>query len=170
MLIQKKIGNIGMIDLNGRTVDLLPIEWYETNKRILHKRSEAGKSVVMKFLKEDPDLRQDDIVFEDESCVVLIQIQPCEAIVVHPATMYEMASLCYEIGNKHLPLFIEGNEVLVPYEAPLFRLLSAAGFKPVVEKRKLLHSIKSSVLPHSHDSGGSLFSKILQLTNPSSHG
>ena len=167
MLIQQKIGNINTVGINGRIIDLLPLEWYETNKRILHKRTMAGKSLVMKFLKEDPDLKQDDVVLADESCVVVIEIQPCEAIVVQPVTMFNMASLCYEIGNKHLPLFMEGNEVLVPYEAPLFRLLSASGFNPVKEKRKLLHSIKSSVSPHNHGSGSSLFSRILQLTTAS---
>lgn len=159
MLIQQKIGNITTVDVNERAVDILKLEWFETNKRILHKRTLSGKNLVMKFLKENPDLRQGDILFENETCVVMVEVQPCDVIVLQPATMYEMGSLCYEIGNKHLPLFIEGNEVLVPYEAPLFRLLSALGFKPQKANRKLLHSIKSTVSAHNHNDSKSLFSR-----------
>ncbi len=78
-----------------------------------------------------------------------------------------MASVCYEIGNKHLPLFYESDELLVPYEDPLFRLLAAGGFNPVREKRKLLQPLKTTVAAHGHNGGSSLFSKILQLTTPS---
>ena len=78
--------------------------------------------------------------------------------------MYRMASLCYEIGNKHLPLFIDGEEVLVPYDEPLFRWLAVAGFEPVGAFRKLLNPLKTTTTSHSHSAGsGSLFSKIMQL-------
>ena len=168
MLVKEKLGNLKSFEVNRRTIDLLPLEWYETNKRILHKRTEGGREVIMKFLKESPNLTQDDVVYEDNVCIVVIDIMPAEAIIVRPTSLYQMASLCYEIGNKHLPLFYQNDEVLVPYEAPLFRLLTAAGYNPVQEKRKLLHPLKTTVSPHAHSgNSSSLFSKILQLTTPS---
>ena len=79
-----------------------------------------------------------------------------------------MASVCYEIGNKHLPLFYEAEEVLVAYEAPLFRLLAASGYEVSAGKRKLIHPLKTSVAAHEHQGKNSetLFSKIMRLTNP----
>jgi urease accessory protein len=74
-----------------------------------------------------------------------------------------MASVCYEIGNKHLPLFYESDELLVPFELPLFRLLSAQGYDVKQEERKLLQPLKTTVSPHEHG-GSSLFSKIMKLT------
>lgn len=168
MIVKEKLGRLQDHSIGNRFIDVLPIEWFETNKRILHKRSKGGKDLVMKFLKENPDLKQDDVIYQDEECIVIIDIQPAEAIIIRPDSMFEMAALCYEIGNKHLPLFYENDEILVPYEAPLFRLLTVAGYRPVAEKRKLLHQLKSNVPPHQHGSNGSsLFSKILQLTTPS---
>ena len=79
--------------------------------------------------------------------------------------MYEMAYICYEIGNKHLPLFYENNQLMIPYEAPLLRVLQASGLKRLIEHRKLLHQLKTTVSPHGHSDGKSLFSKILQLTS-----
>ena len=84
--------------------------------------------------------------------------------------MFEMASICYEIGNKHLPLFYSEDDIMVPFEAPLFRLLSVAGYEPKKEMRKLMNPLKTTVSPHGNtESKQSLFSKILQLTTPSAN-
>jgi urease accessory protein len=80
--------------------------------------------------------------------------------------MYEMAYICYEIGNKHLPLFYENGELMIPYEAPLLKILQASGFSPVIEDRKLMHQLKTTVSSHNHTDSKSLFSRILQLTSP----
>jgi urease accessory protein len=164
MIIREKIGNLQRVDATGYVVDKLPLEWYETSKRILHKQTVMGRNVVLKFLKEAPGMQQDDIIFKDENNLIVIDILPCEVIVVQPATMYEMAVACYEIGNKHLPLFYEGDAILIPYEAPLLKMLQACGFKISTEHRQLLHPLKTSVSPHAHGNS-SLFSKILQLTS-----
>jgi urease accessory protein len=167
MLIKEKTGKLKDIETRGREVDRLPIVWYETNKRILHKTTFAGREVILKFLKETSMLLQDDVIYEDENYLIAIDIQPCEVIVIQPATMYNMAKLCYEIGNKHLPIFYEAEAVLIPFDAPLFKWLTAAGFEPVKEHRKLIHQLRTTVSSHAHtDNNSSLFSKILKLTSP----
>jgi urease accessory protein len=77
-----------------------------------------------------------------------------------------MASVCYEIGNKHLPLFFDKDELLVPFETPLLRLLSAQGYAIKQDNRKLLYPLKTTVAAHAHSNNG-LFSKIMQFTNVS---
>jgi urease accessory protein len=94
-------------------------------------------------------------------------IKECDAIIIRPKTMFEMAAVCYEIGNKHLPVFYQQDEILVAYEDPLFRQLSLTGYDVTRGIRKLLNPLKTSVSSHSHSSGDSLFSKIMKLTNPS---
>jgi urease accessory protein len=167
MLIQQKAGTLSTIPPNGRLIDWLYLEWYETNKRILRKRTASGREIALRFLHENPTLAQDDVLYEDDQYLIAIDIAPCDTMVIKPRSMYEMASVCYEIGNKHLPLFYEDEALLVPYEEPLFRVLSAADFAPLREKRKLLQPLKTTVAAHGHNS--SLFSKILQLTSPSSN-
>ncbi|MEJ7680972.1 MAG: urease accessory protein UreE [Segetibacter sp.] len=168
MIIKEKIGNLSSFDVSNLSIDVVVIEWYEANKRIIHKRAKSGREIVMKFMNEAPALTKGDVLWQDETNVIVIDIQPCEAIVIKPKSMYEMATVCYEIGNKHLPLFYYNDEILVPYEAPLFKLLSAAGYEPKRESRKLLNQLKTTVSPHGHgESKPSLFSKILQLTTSS---
>lgn len=165
MIIKEKIGNIQALNLNGRMIDYLDLEWHETSKRILHKRTNAGKEIILKFLNQNHHLTEGDLLYEDEQGIVIVNIKACESIVIKPATMYDMAFICYEIGNKHLPLFYDNGELLVPYEAPLIRLLQASGLNPSIEIRKLLNPLKTTVSAHSHPDSKSLFSRILQLTS-----
>lgn len=165
MLIKEKIGNLNFFALYNRKIDYLLLEWYETNKRILHKKTAAGAEIVMKFLNENQQLTEGDIVYEDDFSIVVIEVKECDAMIIKPKTMFEMASVCYEIGNKHIPVFYQQDEILIAYEGPLFHLLSSAGYDVSTGKRKLINPLKTSVSPHGHNSG-SLFSKIMKLTNP----
>src|SRR5215216_1982234 len=165
MIIKEKLGNLNEFDATHHVIDRLSIEWFETGKRILHKETGRGRQIVLKFMKENPNLQQDDVLYKDENSFIVIDIRPCDAIVVKPSSMYQVATLCYEIGNKHLPLFYENDVLLLPFEEPIFRWLTVAGFNPEREKRKLSNQLKTSVAAHAHS--GSLFSKILQLTNSS---
>ena len=166
MIIKEKIGNLSSFKIENRSVDLVSIEWFEANKRIIHKRTKSGREIVLKFLNESQSLNDGDILWSDETTVIAVDIQPCEAIIIKPATMFEMASVCYEIGNKHLPMFFQNNDILIPYEAPLFRLLTVAGYQPKTATRKLVNQLKTTVSPHGNaDNRPTLFSKIMHLTS-----
>jgi urease accessory protein len=164
MLIQQKIGHIDAFEVRDRPIDWLQLEWYEAGKRIFRRKTQSGTDVAIKFMGENSGLTQGDIIYEDERSVIAIEILPCDCIVVRPADMFEMASACYEIGNKHLPLYFEENDLLVPFERPLFRLLTAQGYIVSQEKRKLLRPLKTTVAPHGHNTD-SLFSRIMKMTH-----
>ena len=166
MIIKEIIGNLKDIAVANRTVIYLELEWYETSKRILHKRTNSGYEISLKFLNQTQNLTEGDVLYEDPEMLIVVQIKPCAAIVITPSSMYEMAYVCYEIGNKHLPLFYEGGELMIPYEDPLLRVLQASGLKPLVEERRLRHQLRTTVAPHGLSNSRSLFSKIIQLTSP----
>ncbi len=168
MTITEKPGNLSSFDNNGKAIDILCMEWYEANKRILHKETTSGHKISIKFLQQNPDWKEGDVVFVNDELIVTIEILPCEAIVITPLTIMEAAAISYEIGNKHLPLFFYQNELLIPYDPPLFRLLQASGYTMKIEQRKLQQTLKTSVSPHGLSEGSSsLFNKILRLTtNP----
>ncbi|MEO5564181.1 MAG: urease accessory protein UreE, partial [Chitinophagaceae bacterium] len=129
----------------------------------LRRKTNSGKEVSLKFMNENPGLTQGDILYEDGETIIAIDILDCDCLVIQPKDMQEMASVCYEIGNKHLALFFQENKLLVPFEQPLFRLLTAQGYEVKQEKRKLLNPLKTTVSPHGH-TNESLFSKIMKLT------
>ncbi len=165
MIIKEKSGNINSSFVN-KNIDWLDLEWHEANKRILHKKTRSGKEVTLKFLNENQNLTQGDILFEDAEIIIAVDIHPCEAIVIKPKTMFEMAAVCYEIGNKHLPLFYQDDELLIAYEAPLFNLLMSLGHEIKKDTRKMINPLKTSVASHAPIGSESLFSKIMKLSNP----
>jgi len=116
MLIQQKLGNINAIDVNNRNIDWLQLEWYEAGKRILRRQTRAGNDIALKFLDKKPALTHGDVLYEDDTLIIAVEILPCDVLVIQPANLFEMASVCYEIGNKHLPLFFDKEELLVPFE------------------------------------------------------
>ena len=150
MICKEVIGNVETYPIGDKTIDKLNLEWHETTKRIMRKKSEAGQDVVIQFLKEGIRLKEGDILYEDDDKVVAVNILPCDVIQVTPRSIYEMGAVCYEIGNKHLPLFIQDDHVLIPYERPLEHLLIAGGYEVSKEKRKLVNMLKATAEPHEH--------------------
>ena len=148
--------------LEPKTEILIDFEWFETNKRIQHKTARDGKSFRLKFLNENPNLEQGEILSQEGDKNYIVNILPCDCLVIIPKNNFETATICYEIGNKHLPLFYEDEALLVPLEKPLFRQLSAMGFEVYEQKRVLLTPLRTSVAPHGES--GTLFSKIMNLT------
>ncbi len=80
-----------------------------------------------------------------DDTAIVVHILPCECIVFKPADVREMGTICFEIGNKHMPLFLTDElEVIVAFEDPLFKLLERSGYAPRKESRQLLrtHALK----------------------------
>lgn len=171
VLVKEIIGNKATTPFSDLAVDLLEMEWFETTRKVQRLRSNDGTEIAIKLLREGQRLRQDDIVYKDDKKAVLVHVRPCETIVLTPSSMLEMGTICYEIGNKHLPLFIQDDEVLMPFENPMFRWLEASGYAPQKQERQLLNLLKSNVEPHGHSgSDSSLFSKIINLASSMSTG
>ena len=163
MIITKKASSPTSFDLARGTRDMLKLEWYETNKRILHKQTAMGQKISIRFLQDNPDWKEGDIVFADDQHWISVEIIPCEAIVLTLNTIMEAAAVSYEIGNKHLPLFYQDDEILTPYEASLFKAFRVSGYAVEQAKRKLIKPLKTT-LSHSKSSN-SLFKRIKKLAN-----
>lgn len=163
MIINETAGSIKQFDTANRTIDFLEIEWYEATKRIQRKKTKSGQEIAIKFLKEGQRLKQDDVLYADDHKLIVVDIIPCDAIVVKPNSLLEMGSVCYEIGNKHLPMFIQDDEVLLPFEEPIFKWLSARGYNTEKIFTRLTNIVNSTVQPHGHSESSSLFFKIMNI-------
>ncbi|MGM5630817.1 urease accessory protein UreE [Apibacter raozihei] len=167
VIIDKIIGNSKDIDIPTKNIDFFNIEWFEAGKKILRKKTEQGREISLRLLKEGLRLKEGDILKIDSENAVIVNILPCDAIKIVPKTLLEMGSVCYEIGNKHLPLFIQQESVLIPYEEPIFRWLQVKEYRPEKTKEKLTCILNSTVRPHSHSGGigTSILSKLINLSS-----
>ena len=179
MIVNKILGNIRDYEAGERTVDPVWLEWYELEKKLLRKTSEAGEEVGIRL--EDgshahgstPEghthgsdeeghihgsdaeehthgigaeghghsrpMEDGDILYADDSRVIVVRLLPCEVTVIPVHTMKEMGRLCFELGNRHLSLSIGDSQVTVPYDEPTFRYLEKLGFHPRKQEGTLDH-------------------------------
>jgi len=165
VIVEEVVGKVHELEIGNRKLDPIHLEWFESSKRIQRKKTSQGRDIAIRLLKQGQSLRQGDVLAMDEKSIVFVEILPCEAIEIAPLDLYSMGVLCYEIGNKHLPIFIQDGRVLLPFEDPIFRWLVAKGFEPLKVHTKLLNLINSTVQGHGHrlDEGPSIFEKILSF-------
>ncbi|MBC9933513.1 urease accessory protein UreE [Chitinophaga qingshengii] len=126
--------------VGNRTKDIFEIEWYETTKTIIRRPTQSGMELVIRKNSRVP-LADGDILWMDDERYVVLVIKSCECIVFTPNTLKEMGIICFEIGNKHIPIYIDDeNNISVAYESPLYVQLQRAGYAPRIEERKLLQT------------------------------
>lgn len=144
IVVSEIIRNAKGEDLSSKDVDYFDIEWFESTRKLLRKISHKGEEVGMRILKENFRLKHYDVLWEDENKILLVNVLPADAVVVQPKTMREMGTICFEIGNQHIPIFIENDEVIIPYEDPIFNLLKNGGYQPFKGKRIFENMLKAS--------------------------
>lgn len=153
-------------DLSSKNVDFFDIEWFETTRKVLRRETQKNQEVALRILKENFRIKHYDVLWEEGDNVVLANVLPADAVIVQPKTMLEMGTVCYEIGNQHIPIFIENDEVVIPYEDPIYNLLNKSGYTPVKGKRVFENMLKATpdhaVSPQDHKINvDKLFDKVL---------
>lgn len=124
-------------DLDGRTIDFFEIEWYEASKSRMKKKTWGGVEVLVEKLHREA-LEDGDLLYLSDERAILLKIKSCDCVVLCPRSLQEVGTICFEIGNKHVPIFItDENEVCVAYDAPLYQLLLSGGFVIEIEERVL---------------------------------
>ncbi|MHB8062743.1 MAG: urease accessory protein UreE [Ruminiclostridium sp.] len=139
------------INLNGFEIDYVQIEWYEVSKKILHKLSKNGVDVGIKLDRNVP-LKHGDILWIEGNKALVIDIPECECIALEPQTTIMMGKACYEIGNRHTPLFYQEDTLLMPYDEPLLQALKKCGFSAYKKLARLISPLGGEVIHgHSHE-------------------
>ena len=159
LIIQTIIGTLQTLkqqqQIMTQMLDTVSLQWFEADRRIIRTTTTGGREIAFRLLKEGQRLHHEDVVYLDKQLAIVVQIEPSEVMVLAPQTLQEMARACYEIGNKHTPLFLDGNELLLPFDKPLFEWLQAAGFAPTRQQRRLSEQLRANSAPgvgggHSH--------------------
>ncbi|MFT2008542.1 urease accessory protein UreE [Pontibacter sp. 13R65] len=126
-----------VLKLNGRTCDYFEIEWYEAFKSRIKKKTQGGVEVLIDKSHRSA-LDDGDLLYLSVERAILLKIKPCDCVVLRPRSLQEVGTICFEIGNKHVPIFItDEHEVCVAYDAPLYQLLLSGGFITEIEERVL---------------------------------
>ena len=157
MLCEKILGRADQTDLSGRQLDYVNIEWFEAFKKIHKKVTDKGEEVGIRL--DDTvlsrGLYEGDILYLDKERALVVHTPKCMVIRVkvdenHP---HMAAKVCYEIGNRHAPLFYgeEENTFITPYNEPMYLMLEKLhGVTATKEIQRLDFVRRISAAVHNH--------------------
>jgi urease accessory protein len=156
MLCEKILGKLEEMDVKGRRVEYVEIEWHEAFKKIHRKTSDQGTDVGIRM--DDSVLArglfQGDVIYADEEVVVAVSTPPCEVIEISLTPGHDMmaAKVCYEIGNRHAPLFWgENGTYITIYDEPMMAMVTKIhGVRAEKKLMKLDFDKRISAAIHNH--------------------
>ena len=138
MVCEKVIGKLKDVDIAGKTVEYVDIEWHEAFKKIHRKVTGQGREVGIRM--DDSILTrglfQDDVIYDADGVVIVVNTPPCD-----------------EIGNRHAPLFWgdKENTFITIYNEPMMAMLEKLhGVKAEKTVRKLDFDRRISAAIHNH--------------------
>ncbi len=148
MKIEKTLGKIP--DSTIKQVDFLSIEWYHSHKKIQRLTSKQGREVGLSLNEETAHkgLRGGDVLWEEEDYLLVVDVLPCEVLVISGENLGLIPKICYEIGNRHAPFFYHDNhkDFITPYDKPIQVMLEKLGANVTKETLvlNLNHNISST--------------------------
>lgn len=154
MICTKVLGNVHVTDVmkslnESYNYEKVTLTWDECGKRILRKRTDQGREIGIS-LPLGTSLRHGDILFREDSDIVVAYVLPCEVFVVYPDNIREVAIVAYELGNRHLPLEItENGEILLLPDKPTETLLGKLAVHVKKELRQFTPLSKGGGHDHS---------------------
>ena len=158
MICEKLLGTLDTLDVSGKSMEYVDIEWDEAFKKIHRKVTDTGREVGIRM---DDSIRtrglfEGDVIYMDDDLVISVHTPPCEVIhiTVSADHAFMIPKVCYEIGNRHAPLFYgeDSYTFLTPYNEPMLLMLSklhGVSAEKIVQKLDFARRI-SSGSGHGH--------------------
>lgn len=158
MLCEQVLGKLEDMDISGKNVEYVDIEWHEAFKKIHRKVTNKGREVGIRMDDSilSRGLFQGDVIYQDDNLVVAVNTPPCEIIRIVLKEGHEKmaAKVCYEIGNRHAPLFWGENDTFITiYNEPMMAMLSkihGVTAEKKIEKLNFDKRISASIHNHHH--------------------
>ncbi|MBR1866377.1 MAG: urease accessory protein UreE [Lachnospiraceae bacterium] len=113
------------IEHTDKQIVKVVFEWFELEKRRISKIAGDGTEFGICI---DAVKRDGDVLAETEDHIYVVAVAPCHLIKITVHSMEEMGRLCFELGNRHLPLQMNEAEVRVPFDEPTYACLQKLGF------------------------------------------
>lgn len=147
MILREILGNLRDMKITEKHIEKVALEWYEADKRLLRKTTDRGTEIGI-ALDGTGRLKQGDVLYAGPKKVIAVEMLPTETIVLEPRSMQEMAQVCYQLGNRHAPIFLDGDLVLLPFDPTVAELFNKLDIPVRVERRRLENVLQPAAHHH----------------------
>lgn len=150
MIIEEIVGNVANLSDSekGKHIEKVYLENSDLVKRIQRVTTDHGNEIGIR-LKQPIDLQYGDILYKDETNMIIVDVNTEDLLVIQPRTLKEMGDIAHQLGNRHLPAQFTENEMLVQYDYSVETLLKDLGIPYSHEDRKVNQAFRH--IGHSHD-------------------
>ncbi|KGE12306.1 hypothetical protein [Sphingobacterium deserti] len=102
----------------------LAVEWFEVSKSQFERHTDGDRPIKLKRVN-NKYLRDKQVIYQDEKSYIAIDLQPCNSIVLKSDDAMLMGKFCFDVGNRHLPVFVlSESEIAVAYDGRLYDALA----------------------------------------------
>jgi len=133
--------------LRGKERDTLQLTWEErrwTRRRVM---TTGGREIAL-ALPTGTVLRHGAVVALEADWYLAIEGRPESVLAVAPRDCAEAVRIAFDVGNRHFPLGLDGECLLVPDDGAMEQLLSRLGAR--WERRQALFDPVGAGHPHAH--------------------
>jgi urease accessory protein len=148
VLVREPLGNLATFAVGDRTLERVRIESDDLAKRILRLRAERGEFGIR--LADDTRLRDGDVVYADTSRVIAVCVDADDVLVARPRSIAQALAVAHALGNRHLPMQIDGDALVVRYDRLVEVLLGELEAPFTRETRTLAVPFRHADAPHAH--------------------
>lgn len=150
LVITGPVNGVAPEMLAGKERDTLRLAWEErrwTRKRVATRR---GREVAL-ALPTGSVLHSGDILAVSDSWYLAVEASPEPVLAVFPRDRAEAIRVAFEVGNRHFPLALDGEILLVPEDTAMEQLLARLGV-PWGRRRAVFDPVGGG--GHRHPAGG----------------
>ncbi|MBP2000059.1 urease accessory protein [Paenibacillus shirakamiensis] len=151
MIIEKIVTHIDSLhkdEVEKRHMEKVYLDSADLVKRIQRVKTDHGKEIGIR-LKDQRDLVAGDILFIDDTNIIMIDVLSDDLLVISPRSLKEMGTIAHQLGNRHLPAQFENEEMLVQYDYLVEDLLKQLNIPFAREERKVKQAFRH--IGHSHE-------------------
>jgi urease accessory protein len=149
MVRDEVLGNLSDFPVANRRLERIPVHSDDCAKRLLRLSTSLGE-IGLRF-SGPRRLRDGDVIHADERVVIAVRVLPDDVLIGHPGTIASALALGHALGNRHLPVQIDGGEVVVRYD-PLLPALFAEHDVPVTRATRVVpEPFRHAQAPHGHE-------------------
>lgn len=150
MIVEEIVGNIANLSDSekGKHIEKVYLENSDLVKRIQRVTTDHGNELGIR-LKQPIDLQYGDILYKDDTNMIIVDVNSEDLLVIRPRNLQEMGNIAHQLGNRHLPAQFTETEMLVQYDYLVESLLQDLGIPYTHEDRKVNQAFRH--IGHSHD-------------------
>lgn len=125
-IIDHLIHSVSPSDLQGKKEDKIVLTW-EQRRWVRGRFTTSGGREIAVALPTGTTLTPDSILYVGPDWYLKIEASVETVIEVTPSGYNDAVRIAFEVGNRHFPLAIRENKILVPDDTAMVQLLDRLG-------------------------------------------